>query len=144
MTGATDRRLLLDTHVWVWLALGIDGALQADTRSVLTAADRDSPLLVSFISTWEVAMLAAKERLNLTMPSRTWMLHALSHPAIKMLALDDPNVAAESNELPGNFHADPADRLLVATARLGGYTLVTRDRKILDYGRAGHVRVLPA
>ncbi len=55
-----------------------------------------------------------------------------------------PAVAVECAELPGEFHAAPAERLLVATARIGGYTLVTRDQKILDYGKAGHVSVLAA
>ncbi|MHB8211845.1 MAG: hypothetical protein ACYDDP_10985 [Acidithiobacillus sp.] len=53
-------------------------------------------------------------------------------------------MAVHSNELPGEFHPDSADRLLVAMARIGNYTLVTRDRKILDYGEAGNVNVLPA
>ncbi|EQD53265.1 PilT domain-containing protein, partial [mine drainage metagenome] len=69
---------------------------------------------------------------------------SLSHPALRLIALDNPAVAVESNELPGDFHADPADRLLVATARTGGYTLVTRDLKILNYGKTGHVNVLAA
>jgi PIN domain nuclease of toxin-antitoxin system len=89
-------------------------------------------------------MLSAKGRLNLDMPTHSWIEQSLSHPAMRLVALDDPAIAVESNELPGDFHADPADRLLVATARIGGYTLVTRDQKILDYGKAGHVNVLAA
>jgi len=58
--------------------------------------------------------------------------------------IGNSDVAVHSNELSGEFHPDPADRLLVAMARIGNYTLVIRDRKILDYGKAGNVNVLPA
>jgi PIN domain nuclease of toxin-antitoxin system len=136
--------LLLDTHVWVWLALGTPGQFSPALREQLEAADHTQPLHVSIISAWEVAMLATKGRLNLAMPTKTWLERALSHPALRHLPLDDLAVAADSNELPGQFHADPADRLLVATARIGGYTLVTRDHGILEYGKAGHVNVLAA
>jgi PIN domain nuclease of toxin-antitoxin system len=136
--------LLLDTHVWLWLALGTPGRFSPSLRERLESADHTQPLHVSIISAWEVALLAAKGRLNLAMPTKTWLERALSHPAVRQLALDDLAVVTDSNELPGDFHADPADRLLVATARIGGYTLVTRDHEILEYGKAGHVNVLAA
>lgn len=140
--SVADKPVLLDTHAWLWLCFGTSGVFTPQVRKRLAAADAARPLHVSIISTWEVAMLAAKGRVNLAMPTRAWVTQALSHPAMKQLALDDPAVVIESNELPGDFHADPADRLLVATARIGGYTLATRDRKILDYAAAGHVSVL--
>lgn len=140
----SDMPLLLDTHVWIWLSFGTPGVFQPDSRKRLEAADRTHPLHVSIISVWEIAQLAAKGRLNLARPTQTWVERSLAHPALQLLALDDLTVVVESNELPGHFHADPADRLLVATARIGGYTLVTRDRKILDYGKAGYVNVLAA
>jgi PIN domain nuclease of toxin-antitoxin system len=142
--SASDRPLLLDTHVWIWLSFGTPGVFMPDVQQRLDASDRTRPLHVSIISVWEVALLAAKERLNLVMPTQNWIEQSLSHPALRLVALDDPAVAVESNELPGGFHADPADRLLVATARIGGYTLVTRDQKILDYGKAGYVNMLAA
>lgn len=140
--SAPHAPLLLDTHVWLWLSLGTPGVLAHDLRQRLDAADRNRPLYVSIISAWEVAQLAAKGRLNLAKPTQTWVEQSLAHPALKLVALDDPAVVVESNELPGDFHADPADRLLVATARIAGYTLVTRDHKILDYGMAGYVNTL--
>jgi PIN domain nuclease of toxin-antitoxin system len=142
--SAADRPLLLDTHVWIWLSFGTPGVFKPDMQKRLDLSSRANPLHVSFISGWEVAMLAAKGRLNLDMPTHGWIEQSLSHPAMRLIALDDPAVAVESNELPADFHADPADRLLVATARIGGYTLVTRDQKIMDYGKAGHVNVLAA
>ncbi len=140
--NAGDRPILLVTHAWLWLCFGMHGVFSPPVRKRLAAADAAKPLHVSIISTWEVAMLAAKGRVNLALPTRAWMAQALSHPALRQLAFDDPAVVVESNELPGNFHADPADRLLVATARIGGYVLATRDRKILDYAKAGYVNVL--
>ncbi len=142
--STSDKPLLLDTHVWLWLAFGTPGVLQPAVQKRLDTADHSRPLRISIISVWEVAMLSAKGRLNLTMPTQTWIEQSLSHPAMRMVPLDDPAVVVESNELPGDFHADPADRLLVATARIDGYTLVTRDSKILDYGTAGHVNILAA
>lgn len=142
--SASDKPLLLDTHVWIWLSLGTHGAFTPAMQQRLNTGDRSRPLHVSFISAWEVAMLSAKGRLNLAMPTQTWIERSLAHPAMRLVPLDDPAIAVESNELPGDFHADPADRLLVATARVGGYVLVTRDQKILDYGNAGHVNVLAA
>lgn len=142
--SATDKPLLLDTHVWIWLSFGTPGVFKPALQKRLDTADRAHPLHVSIISAWEVALLAAKGRLNLTMPTQGWIEQSLSHPAMRLAALGDPAVVVDSNELPGDFHADPADRLLVATARIGGYTLVTHDQKILDYGKAGHVNVLAA
>jgi PIN domain nuclease of toxin-antitoxin system len=142
--SAADRPLLLDTHVWIWLSFGTPGVFKPDMQKRLDLSSRANPLHVSFISAWEAAMLSVKGRLNLDMPTQAWIEQSLSHPAMRLVALDDPAIAVESNELPGDFHADPADRLLVATARIGGYTLVTRDQKILDYGKAGHVNVLAA
>lgn len=136
--------LLLDTHIWIWLSFGTPGVFSPDMLKLLDRSKRSNPLHVSFISAWEVAMLSVKGRLNLDMSTQAWIEQSLSHPALRLLALNDPVVAVECNELPGAFHADPADRLLVATARVGGYTLVTRDQKILDYGKAGYVKVLVA
>jgi PIN domain nuclease of toxin-antitoxin system len=140
--SAEGRPLLLDTHIWVWLSLGTSGVFKPAVQKRLEVSGRTQSLHVSIMSTWEIAMLAAKGRLNLAMPARAWIEQSLSHPAMRLIPLDDPAVAVESTELPGSFHADPVDRLLVATARIGNFTLVTRDQKILDYGKAGYVSVL--
>jgi PIN domain nuclease of toxin-antitoxin system len=136
--------LLLDTHVWVWLALGTPGSLSAQVLAAIDAAARRRAVLVSIISVWEVAMLHAKQRLHLPMPVATWVDRALAPAEIALLPLARSDVLLDSCALPGDFHADPADRLLVATARAEGATLVTRDRKILGYAELGHVRVMAA
>ena len=92
---------------------------------------------------WEIALLASKARIGLGMPVRDWIHAALERPGFTVTALD-PDIAPESCALPGDFHADPADRFLVATARLKHAVFVTRDRRILKYGSQGHLKVLPA
>lgn len=139
MSGAT---LLLDTHVWLWLALGQQGTLAPQAVRAIDAAAERRALAVSIISVWEIALLEARQRIALPLPAGEWIARALEPAAIRLLALDRPATVVDSCRLPGNFHADPADRLLVATARAESAVLVTRDRKILDYGTAGHVRVM--
>ena len=137
-------RLLLDTHVWIWLAAGIPEKLRPDTRKLLQQASGSSPLMVSIISVWEVALLESKKRLRLPMSVTEWVERALDRQDIRLIGLEHPRTVIDSCRLPGDFHPDPADRLLVATARRENAVLVTHDRKILDYGASGHVRVLAA
>ncbi|BBP05275.1 PIN domain-containing protein [Sulfuriferula plumbiphila] len=135
--------LLLDTHVWLWLAFGTPGKIKPGTRKALEQASADEPLLISIISVWEVALLEAKQRLSLPMTVEAWVERALDRPDIRLIGLERPRTVIDSCRLPGGFHPDPADRLLVATARSENAVLVTHDKKILDYGAAGHVKVLP-
>ena len=137
-------RLLLDTHVWIWLAAGIPEKLRPDTRKLLQQASGSSPLMVSIISVWEVALLESKKRLRLPMSVTEWVERALDRQDIRLIGLEHTRTVIDSCRLPGDFHPDPADRLLVATARRENAVLVTHDRKILDYGASGHVRVLAA
>lgn len=139
----SKRVLLLDTHVWLWLALGTPGKIPADVISEFDESIAASPLWVSIISVWELALLESKGRLRLPMSVEAWVREALSPPTLRLLALEAPQVVIDSSNLPGQFHADPADRLLVASARHLGAHLVTHDQKIIDYGAAGHVQVLP-
>ena len=137
-------RLLLDTHVWLWLASGTPEKLKPHARKALEQASASSPLLVSIISVWEVALLESKQRLRLPMSLNEWVERALDRPDIRLIGLEHATTVIDSCRLPGDFHPDPADRLLVATARRENAVLVTHDRKILDYGKTGHVRVLAA
>jgi PIN domain nuclease of toxin-antitoxin system len=137
-------RLLLDTHVWLWLAFGTPEKLKSDARKALERATDSSPLLVSIISVWEVALLESKKRLRLPMSVNEWVERALDRPDIRLIGLEHAITVIDSCRLPGDFHPDPADRLLVATARRENAVLVTHDRKIFDYGAAGHVKVMAA
>jgi PIN domain nuclease of toxin-antitoxin system len=96
-------------------------------------------LYVSAISAWEVAKLVEKGRLRLPVELHEWFDAALDGSAVGLLGLS-PAVATESTTLPGEFHTDPADQIIVATARIHSCSLVTADRKILAYE---HVVTIP-
>ncbi|MBI4191197.1 MAG: type II toxin-antitoxin system VapC family toxin [Betaproteobacteria bacterium] len=134
---------LLDTHVWFWLVRGREGRLAARTADKLEKAALGAPLGVSVISVWEIALLASKGRIGLGMPVHEWVESALNRPGFTLMGLD-PGIAIESCNLPGGFHADPADRFLVATARLKNAVIVTRDKRMLKYGKQGHVKLMAA
>ncbi len=88
-------------------------------------------------------MLAANRRIELAQEVRAWARRALAFPGLRLTGLS-PAIAIESTLLPGALHRDPADRLLVATARVTGASLVTCDERILDYAEQGHVGVVDA
>ena len=123
-------RALLDTHVLIWW-LNDPGRLSRRQRAVVAAASRESPLLVSDISLWEVATLHGLGRIALTIPLREWLDKAAAPPLVRRHGIS-PAIAAGLSALPDSFHRDPADRILVATALVLGATLLTQDRKILD------------
>ena len=143
MSGDEDRALLLDTHVWVWYVE--DEAKQFSRRipPLVERAVRRGDVVVSAISVWEIAMLEAARRIQLSVDVRAWVGRALAFPGVRLAGLSPP-IAIESTRLPGPLHRDPADRLLIATARLTGAALVTRDERILAYAKKGHVRVVDA
>lgn len=143
MPTSNPQRYLLDTHVWIWLEEASDNVIGPAIALTLRQASRDGALRVSVISVWEVAMLEARRRVTLSMDCRAWVSRALEAPGLYLEALT-PDAAVDSARLPGRFHRDPVDRFLVATARLTGATLVTRDARILRYAAAGHVRALDA
>lgn len=132
--------LLLDTHVWLWFALGNADRLGEDARRQIEDAARDGRLAVSAITVWEIGMLEAKGRITLGAPCEKWVEHALKLPGLRLIGLE-PEIAVASTRLPGEFHPDPADRILVATARALNATLATADERIIDYGRAGYLRI---
>jgi PIN domain nuclease of toxin-antitoxin system len=129
--------LLLDTHVIVWLAEGLSD-LPATSRDLIDRAARKDGLAVSPISFWEIAMLHSRQRVTLSLPVQQWRELVLGNPSITEVPLTG-EIAIESVLLPGSFHNDPADRMLVATSRLNSWQLATRDSGILAYADAGHV-----
>jgi PIN domain nuclease of toxin-antitoxin system len=127
--------LLLDTCAVLWLAQG------ADMTPASRTAIADRNLNVSPISAWEIANLVRKGRLASTLPVATWFHQAVGKMAAEMSPLS-VEILTGSCSLPGLPPDDPADRIIIATARQADMTVVTRDRQILDYSRAGHVRSL--
>ena len=142
MSDATGQ-VLLDTHVWLWLISGDEKLTRSPSLPVIKQASSASSLLVSAISAWEVAMLEAKSRVDLEQDCMTWVTQALSAPGLSLVPLT-PQIAVASTRLPGGFHGDPADRIIVATARALDATVVTRDRRITEYGERGLVETLRA
>jgi PIN domain nuclease of toxin-antitoxin system len=110
-------------------------------HSPIAAAGAGS-MFLSFISIWELSLLAAQRRIRLNMPCLTWARTALDRSGALTVPVT-PEIAMGCHQLPGRLHDDPVDRILVATARIEGLTLVTRDRALLDYAAQGHVRALP-
>jgi PIN domain nuclease of toxin-antitoxin system len=129
--------ILLDTHIWVWWVHG-DPQLPETHRIYLQTQEAEG-LGVSIISCWEVAKLVEHKRLMLPCPVLDWLRQAVAYPGVRLLDLT-LEIAAESTQLPGTFHRDPADQLIVATARIHNCPLVTVDRKILSYP---HVQLKP-
>ncbi|MYF89837.1 MAG: type II toxin-antitoxin system VapC family toxin [Boseongicola sp. SB0676_bin_33] len=125
-------KALLDTHILLWWH-GDRGRLSLDQVEVIAAAGPATPLQVSDISLWEVATLYSLGRIRLTIPLREWLEKAVAPPLVRRDGIS-PATADELASLPDSFHRDPADRILVATARITGATLLTQDRRILDAG----------
>ena len=123
-------KALLDTHVLLWWVSG-DPRLSSAQRKVIEAAGEDEPLWLSDITLWEIATLSALRRIELEIPLRDWLERATAAPLVQCLPIS-PAVAAEVAALPSTFHRDPADRIIVASARVLGATLLTRDRGIID------------
>lgn len=122
--------IVLDTHVWIWWAGGSDRLSDAHRDAINAAAT--AGLGISAISCWEVAKLVEPGRIELDRPALDWLRAALALPRVRLLPLS-PEIAAAACALPGLFHRDPADQVLVATARVHGARLATADRKILGY-----------
>lgn len=139
----SDRRLLLDTHCWIWMALGEKSRFTAAGVRAVEEAANGGRLLLSAISVWELAMLEAKGRIRLTRPCHEWVRQALGIPGLDLAPLT-PEIAVESTRLPGEFHGDPADRIIAATARCLNARLLTRDRRLIEYARRWSLPAAPA
>jgi PIN domain nuclease of toxin-antitoxin system len=135
--------VLLDTHIWVWYVEGDRARFSPRIEPVVEAAVERGDLLVSAISVWELAQLDTLGRLELSLDVRVWVARALAFPGVRLKGIS-PAIAIESTRLPGAPHRDPADRMLIATARLTGATLVTCDTRVLAYAAHGHVSVIDA
>ena len=138
MTVDESTAVVLDTHALVWLLQGSE-RLGPGARALIEAAAKGDGAFVAAISAWEIAMLVAKGRLALDREVGEWLDAALALPGLRLAPLD-PQVAVDSTRLPGEPHGDPADRMIVATARRHTATLITDDALVLAYSAAGHVK----
>jgi PIN domain nuclease of toxin-antitoxin system len=134
--GGLPVKFLLDTHVWFWL-LENPEAIPTSVRRCLTDS-KNIPFGLCSISLWEVAKLVQKGRIKLTIPLADWFAQALTPGLIRLYPLTE-SISINSTTLPDGFSSDPADEMIVATARLYNLTLITADKRILSYP---HVKTL--
>ena len=123
--------IVLDTHVWLWW-LHDPGKLSPDADKLIQQEQVSGALVISAISVWEVAVKVQSGKLAIPMDINRWYELARSYPSTVIEPLS-PLDAIASTQLPGNFHKDPADRIIVSLSRRLTVPLLTCDRKILDY-----------
>lgn len=141
---AASTAVLLDTCAVIWLANG--DALSAGALSAILRAGSADGVFVSITSAWEIGMLSKRRPgrespLQFRPDAKAWFNRFMMGPAIKEAAITS-DIAIDASYLPGEFHADPGDRLIVATARHLGLPIITRDRKIIAYADRGFVDVI--
>ena len=120
--------VVLDTHIWIWWLTG-DKALSTTERKALDGEATLKGCSLPAICLWEAQMLHAKKRLKLPLAFEEWLAQATDPRILTVLPID-VKVVASVHRLPGSFHGDPADRLIVATSKAHSLPLATRDARI--------------
>ena len=137
------NKAVLDTHIFIWLMQG-SRELSNESIKEIESYSQQHTLYLSSISLWEIAMLEERKRIIFHQPCLQWLEQALESPGLSVENIS-PLIAVESSRLPGDFHGDPADRLIVATARSLQAKLITRDSKIIHYAaQSGYVNFTKA
>jgi PIN domain nuclease of toxin-antitoxin system len=132
--------LLLDTCAAIWL-LESAPLSPAAADALNEAFDNSIPLYISPITGWEIGLLSARGRIPLSMAPLKWFESLLAVPGVEMSELS-PGILVASSFLPGMPPNDPADRIILATARDRGLRIMTRDKHLLKYADAGHVQAI--
>jgi PIN domain nuclease of toxin-antitoxin system len=122
---------LLDTHTWIWWNMSPQN-LSSRVENIISDIDNYGEMLLSAISPWEFCKLLEKKRLGISCNPKDWISIALDMPKLRLVPLS-PMISYHSTVLPQPFHNDPADQIIVATAREENATLLTKDEKILSY-----------
>lgn len=125
-------KYLLDTHVWVWWNM-CPQKLSQKVKTLISHDAQYEEILLSAISPWEFCKLLEKGRLAISCDPEEWIVQAMNMPKLRLVPLS-PSLAYRSTVLPPPFHDDPADQIIVATARQEGATLLTKDQRLLNYG----------
>jgi PIN domain nuclease of toxin-antitoxin system len=132
--------LLLDTCAVIWITEDQPISEQA-AFALAEAHAADRLVYISPITAWEVGLLAARGRLTMIVKPQLWFERLLDIPNIRLADMS-PDLLISSSFLPGEPPRDPADRIIAATARENGYTLMTRDRSLLNYAEQGHIQAV--
>ena len=130
--------IMLDTHALVWWVNGSESLSANASQAIKETLTNDSEILVSSISAWEIAMLITKSRLILSMDVETWLDEVSQIDGLRFVPVNN-EISIKSTVLPGEFHKDPADRIIVATARKFAVPVVTADEKMIQYA---HVKTI--
>jgi PIN domain nuclease of toxin-antitoxin system len=125
--------ILLDTHAWIWF-VNDPRQLSKRARDAISEATTRRSIYISSISVWEVVLLVASGRLELTIDVQDWIAKSEALPFFTFVPVDNATFI-RSVLLPGPLHADPADRVIIATAIMKGIPVVTKDERIRKYAR---------
>ena len=136
------NNLILDTHTWLWFETGNKEKFSSAILSKIENGLENGQVSVCAISMWEISMLASKKRINLHTPTLQWLKKSLETKGLSLIPLT-PEITTESADLPDFFHGDPADRIIIASARLTNSILISQDQEILAYGKKGYLKTLP-
>lgn len=134
------KSILIDTHIWIWYANG-DKKLSHEEKKIISQGFLDSKVHIAAISLWELAMLEKKQRITLDMPCLEWIRSFFQVTHCQLVPMT-PEIAVESCCLPGDFHDDPADRMIAATARVEHLSLMTHDARMIQYGKNHYLSVI--
>jgi PIN domain nuclease of toxin-antitoxin system len=132
--------IIIDTNILLFSFITPD-ELDKKTRLQIEEHQQNNRLIISSISLWEIATLASKKRINVYRPIVDFLKFIATFPGIQVIDISF-DIAAESVSLPNNFHKDPADRIIVATTRVYGATLLTRDEAIIKWAKEGHIKCI--
>ncbi len=133
------ERIILDTHIWLKLVTGDERILKKFKKSL----ERDCEKCISIFTIWEFSMLVSKRRFVIDEDPLEWINDGLNSSQVTVLPLS-PEIAVLSSFLPGTFHGDPADRIIVASALAEKITLLTEDKEIIRYAKKGHLKLAAA
>jgi len=126
-------KCLLDTHTWIWWHAD-SNKLSPKVKQLILDSDYDE-LLLSAISVWEFSKLLEKGKIRISYAAEDWIRDALAMPKLRLVELT-PYISFQSTVLPGSFHQDPADQIIVATARVENAIILTKDERMLSYAHA--------
>ncbi|MGI9214219.1 MAG: type II toxin-antitoxin system VapC family toxin [Gammaproteobacteria bacterium] len=132
--------IIIDTHIFLWLMEGSSDLKESEIE-LINKVIHNGQILVPSISIWEIAMLQKLGKITLSMPIKYWIEQSLNQKGI-VIAAFDTEILIESVFLPGNFHKDPADRMIVATSRIKKVPLLTHDQRIIDYSNEGYLQII--
>jgi PIN domain nuclease of toxin-antitoxin system len=137
-----NNPVVIDTHILLWSLLKPEELSQETKQHIISAQDHGQ-LFICSISLWEIAMLKSKKRINIYEPIKDFLGSIANTTGVSVKDIS-PEIAAESIMLMDDFHGDPADRIIAATTKIHGATLLTRDQKILTWASLGHIKSIQA